>query len=288
MPYKDSSKCHKLTRKKKAIKKLQKDTVCTTRKVQPFSESCWSGFCHAASLSPLTPGSTAASPRDRCHLVEWKCRKGLSTWKVLEKTEKDSSLKKPIFPASSLRTSTWAMPLTEPADRDMPALCRSHQEPPATWTVREHFESFQVEWLMVFLLLIPCITRRAPKLSGSLLPFHPFFCSSRAFKMKFPKTASSCLLEKWYFILPLWDNSAIPLTQYTPKGSSYLENLAFPEYHLLTCWLLRPGWLNRELLIAQRPTNGISLTQKNSGVKLPSKTKIITFSLGFCWKQKCF
>lgn len=111
--------------------------------------------------------------------------------------------------------------------------------------------------------------------TGSLLPFHPSFCSGRAFKMKFPKTASFCLLEKWYLILALWDNSAIPLTQYTPKESSFLQNLAFPKYHLSTHWLLRPGWPNRELFTAQRST------QENSAVKLPSKTKIIFFPPSF-------
>lgn len=81
--------------------------------------------CQAASLSP---GSTAASPRERCHLVEQRCWRGLSAWKILEKTEKDSSLMKPIFPASSLRTPTGAVPLTEPGGRNTSALCRSHQE----------------------------------------------------------------------------------------------------------------------------------------------------------------
>lgn len=98
---------------------------------------------------------------------------------------------------------------------------------------------------MVFLLLIPCITRRAPELAASSPSTHPSaFCSSRAFKMKFPKRPFCCLLGKWYLSPALRDNSATPLTEYIAKESSCLQNLAFPEYHLLTCWLLRPGCPN--------------------------------------------
>lgn len=124
----------------------------------------------AASLSPLPQAARPPLPGNGA--TSWNGGAGMASareknWRKLRKI----LLQETTFLASSLKISTWAMPLTEPgdADRDTPALCSSHQE--LTWTVTEHFESFQVELLMV-LLLIPCITRRAPELAVS--SFHPF------------------------------------------------------------------------------------------------------------------